>query len=226
MDKPWTNSIEDYLKVIFKLTSRGERATTTLLAERLDVTPASVTGMVQKLAETDPALLEYRKHRGVVLTDQGRRVALQTIRHHRLIEMFLHQILGFPWDEVHAEADRLEHVISEKMEERIAEVLGDPSHDPHGDPIPTRDLEIPPSTSVRLSELRSGQYAIVQRVRDKDPALLRHLQDLGLQPDSKLKVQEFSPFDDNLKLQVEGQKDSVVLGPRVTHQVYVERVER
>lgn len=225
MEKTWTDSIEDYLKSIFELTSKGDRATTNRLAEMLTVTPASVTGMVQKLAETDPPLLEYRKHRGVVLTEHGRRVALKTIRHHRLIEMFLHQILGFPWDEVHEEADRLEHVISEKMEERIARVLGDPTHDPHGDPIPTRDLEIPPSTGVRLSELRSGQHAVVQRVRDSDPALLRHLLELGLQPDSRLYVEEYSPFDENLKLTVEGKQGSIVLGPRVTHQVYVEPVD-
>lgn len=222
MEKAWTDSIEDYLKIIFELTSKEDRATTSRLAERMGVTPASVTGMVQKLAETDPPLLEYRKHHGVVLTEQGRKVALQTIRHHRLIEMFLHQILGFPWDEVHDEAECLEHVISEKVEERIAQVLGDPTHDPHGDPIPTRDLEIPPSTSVRLSELRDGQRAVVQRVRDSDPALLRYLQKLGLQPDSKLHVQAYSPFDENLTLKVEGQSDPVVLGPRVTHQVYVE----
>lgn len=225
MEKTWTDSNEDYLKVIYELTSKGDRATTTLLAERLSVTPASVTGMVQKLAETDPPLLEYLKHRGVVLTEHGRRVALQTIRHHRLIEMFLHQVLGFPWDEVHDEADRLEHVISDKMEERIAQVLGDPTHDPHGDPIPTRELEIPPSTSIRLSELRGGQRAIVQRVRDSDPALLRHLLELGLQPEAKLHVQDYSPFDENLKLKVEGQPDPVVLGPRVTHQVYVDTVD-
>ncbi len=225
MEKAWTESIENYLKVIFELTSKGDRATTNRLAERLGVTPASVTGMVQKLAETDPPLLEYRKHRGVVLTEHGRNVALQTIRHHRLIEMFLHQVLGFPWDEVHEEADRLEHVISEKMEERIAHVLGDPTHDPHGDPIPTRDLEIPPSTSVRLSELRGGQRAVVQRVRDSDPALLRHLMELGLQPDAELHVQDYSPFDENLTLKVEGKPEAVVLGPRVTHQVYVNPLE-
>ena len=221
MEKAWTDSIEDYLKVIFELTSKGDRATTNRLAERLSVTPASVTGMVQKLAETEPPLLEYRKHRGVVLTEHGRKVALQTIRHHRLIEMFLHQILEFPWDEVHEEADRLEHVISEKMEERIAQVLGDPTHDPHGDPIPTRDLKIPPSTSVRLSELRAGQRAVVQRVRDSNPALLRYLMELGLHPAAQVHVQDYSPFDENLTLKVEGQPDPVVLGPRVTHQVYV-----
>ncbi|MGD8634247.1 MAG: metal-dependent transcriptional regulator [Anaerolineales bacterium] len=224
MEKTWTDSVENYLKAIFDLTAKGDRATTNLLAERLCVTPASVTGMVQKLADTDPPLLEYRKHHGVVLTEHGRRVALQTIRHHRLIEMFLHQILGFPWDEVHAEAEQLEHVISEKMEERIAQVLGDPTHDPHGDPIPTRDLEIPPSTSVRLSELRVGQDAVVQRVRDSNSELLRHLEKLGLQPDARLHVQDYSSFDENLTLMVEGQKDPVVLGPRVTHQVYVEPI--
>lgn len=225
MEKIWTDSIEDYLKVVFELTSRGDRATTTRLAERLEVTPASVTGMVQKLAETDPPLLEYRKHHGVVLTDQGRQVALQTIRHHRLIEMFLHQILGFSWDEVHEEAERLEHVISENMEERIASVLGHPTHDPHGDPIPTRDLEIPPSSGVRLSELRDGQRAIVQRVHDHDPALLRHLYDLGLEPECEVRVLGYSPFDENLELQVAGREDPAVLGPRVTQQVYVDIID-
>ena len=170
-----TRVIEDYLKTIYVLTASSERASTNQIAERMDVTPASVTNMIQKLAETDPPLLEYRKHRGVKLTAEGERNALEIIRHHRLLEMFLHQTLGYSWDEVHEEADRLEHVISEEMEERIAASLGNPQHDPHGDPIPTRELQLPETDEVALSLLRPPQEGYVKRVSDSDPELLRYL---------------------------------------------------
>jgi DtxR family Mn-dependent transcriptional regulator len=216
-----THVIEDYLKTIYDLTADQERASTNQIAERMGVTPASVTNMIQKLAATEPPLLEYRKHRGVELTEDGKKVALEIIRHHRLLEMFLQQTLGYTWDEVHDEADRLEHVISEEFEERIAESLGNPSTDPHGDPIPTRDLRIPESPVKNLSELRPGQHAVVNRVRDSDPDLLRYLSDLGLIPGAKVTVLDFSPFDNNLRLRVEDQDKAVVLGPSVTSQVFV-----
>ena len=216
-----THVIEDYLKTIYDLTADQERASTNQIAERMGVTPASVTNMIQKLAATDPPLLEYRKHRGVELTDDGKRVALEIIRHHRLLEMFLQQTLGYTWDEVHDEADRLEHVISEEFEERIAESLGNPSTDPHGDPIPTRDLRILESPVKILSKLRPGQHAVVNRVRDSDPELLRYLSDLGLIPGAKITVLDFSPFDNNLRLRVEAQDKAIVLGPSVTSQVFV-----
>ncbi|MEE9513022.1 MAG: metal-dependent transcriptional regulator, partial [Anaerolineales bacterium] len=203
-EKP-THAIEDYLKAIYKLSAAGERATTSDLAHLLNVTPASVTGMVQKLASDDPSWVDYQKHRGVSLTPEGKRAALEIIRHHRLIEMFLHEILGYPWDEVHDEAERLEHVISENLEERIARVLGDPTHDPHGDPIPTRDLKIPPACVTRLSDLRPDQRAVVVRVHDSDSDFLRHLGGLGLKPETKVSILEYSPFDENLKIQVNGQ---------------------
>jgi DtxR family Mn-dependent transcriptional regulator len=136
--------------------------------------------------------------------------------------MFLHQTLGYRWDEVHDEADRLEHVISEELEERIASSLGDPRHDPHGDPIPTRDLHLPSLTTTSLDELRPGQEAIIQRVRDEDRELLRYLSDLGLVPDARLLILSYSPFDGNLNLKVEGRTEPVILGPNVTSQVYVE----
>jgi DtxR family Mn-dependent transcriptional regulator len=216
-----THVIEDYLKTIYDLTADQERASTNQIAERMGVTPASVTNMIQKLAATDPPLLEYRKHRGVELTDDGKRVALEIIRHHRLLEMFLQQTLGYTWDEVHDEADRLEHVISEEFEERIAESLGNPSTDPHGDPIPTRDLRIPEAPVKTLSKLRPGQHAVVNRVRDSDPELLRYLSDLGLIPGARVTVLDFSPFDNNLRLRVEAQDKAIVLGPSVTSQVFV-----
>jgi DtxR family Mn-dependent transcriptional regulator len=187
--------------------------------------------MIQKLAAWDPPLLDYQKHRGVALTKEGRDAALRTIRHHRLIEMFLHEALGFSWDEVHeeaerlehviSEAERLEHVISERLEERIAESLGDPTHDPHGDPIPTRDLEIPPSLNIRMSEMRADQQAVIRRVRDTDPQLLRYLSNLGITPGAEVRARDYSAFDENLHLEILG-GDDIVLGSRVTRQVYVE----
>lgn len=217
-----THVIEDYLKTIYDLTAASGRATTNQIAERMGVTPASVTNMVQKLAATQPPLLEYRKHRGVVLTAEGEQVALEITRHHRLLEMFLHQALGYRWDEVHEEADRLEHVISEEFEERIAESLGNPRRDPHGDPIPGRDLRLPNNTTVRLNHLRPGQSATVERVRDTDPELLRYLSELGLRPGVRISILAYSPFDDNLSIQVEDLQEAIVLGPSVTSQVHVE----
>lgn len=220
MPENLTHATQDYLKAIYALTPHGERATTNQVAKRLGVTPASVTGMLKRLAANDPPFLEYRKHRGVELTPDGERAALEVIRHHRLLELFLHETLGYSWDEVHVEADRLEHVISEDMEERIAKVLGDPLHDPHGEPIPTRDLRLPVQSTLRLNKLRTGQQAVVQHVEDDDPELLRYFMKIGLIPQAHLEVLGYSSFDDNLQLLV---NDKVlVLGPRVTRHIFVE----
>jgi DtxR family Mn-dependent transcriptional regulator len=217
-----TQSIEDYLKAIYDLTMFDHRATTNQIAERMGVTPASVTGMLKRLSSNDPPLLEYHKHHGVELTPAGEQVALEIIRHHRLLELFLHDRLGYPWDKVHAEADRLEHVISEDLEERIAQELGNPHHDPHGDPIPSRDLQLVSEALLPLDELRPGQSAIVQRVRNDDPALLRYLQSIQLTPQALVTVLDHSSFDGNLRLQVGSQ--AIVLGPAVTQHIYVEVV--
>ncbi len=217
-----TQAIEDYLKIIYELTAKHGRATTTKIADALDVKPASVTGMIQKLAATDPMLVKYRKHRGVVLTPEGEKVALEILRHHRLLEHFLYETLGYSWDEVHEEADRLEHVISEEFEERLAQILGDPTHDPHGDPIPTRDLEMPSYATLCLADLRVGQRAIVKRVRDTDPELLRYLGGIGVVPGAHFEVMEYSPFDHNLKIQVIERDEPVVLGPNITSEIFVE----
>lgn len=222
MRKNLTQSIEDYIKAIYELTSKEKRASTTQLAEYLEVTPASVTGMIKKLAQTDPPLLEYQKHQGVFLTEDGEQVALETIRHHRLLELFLHQILDYPWDEVDEEADRLEHVISEKFEDRIAKALGNPEYDPHGDPIPGKDLRLPDISAISLSELRAGAKAHIKRVRDTDPDLLRYLSSLGVIPDSEVIIKEYSEFDGNIHLSVAGEESVVVLGPRITQQIFVE----
>ena len=222
MREELTQSIEDYLKAIYEITRGDYRASTTQLADHLDVTPASITGMIQKLAATNPPLVDYLKHHGVSLTPEGEKIALETIRHHRLLEMFLHQMLDYPWDEVHEEADKLEHVISEQFEERLAVALGNPMHDPHGDPIPSFDLSIPYEPEMRLSDLRPSQQATIRRVRDEDPALLRYLSSLGVIPGSNVAAANYSEFDGNLSLQVEDKSRLVVLGPRITDQIFVE----
>ncbi|RMF45680.1 MAG: metal-dependent transcriptional regulator [Anaerolineae bacterium] len=219
-----THAVEDYLKTIYLISRACARASTTQIAEALQVTPASVTGMLRKLANTDPPLVVYHKHRGATLTPEGERIAIEIVRHHRLLETFLHQILGYDWDEVHAEADRLEHVISEAFEERIAQVLGDPTHDPHGDPIPTRDLEMPPPSETRLSDLRPPQQAVIVRVSDSDPALLRYLSEYSLRPQTHITITRYTAFDENISLQVNGCEEDIVLGPRATRQIFVEVV--
>ena len=222
MRETFTQSIEDYLKAIYELTQKDGRASTTQLAEYLDVTPASVTGMIKKLSALTPPLLEYRKHRGVVLTAKGRSIALEIIRHHRLLELFLHDVLEYPWDEVDEEADRLEHFISEKFEERIAQALGNPEYDPHGDPIPTKDLSLPSTTSIPLSTLRPGQSATIKRVRDNDSELLKYLEGIGVVPETKISISEFSEFDGNLHININKSEGVEVLGPKITNQIFVE----
>jgi DtxR family transcriptional regulator, Mn-dependent transcriptional regulator len=221
MTESLTPAVEDYLKAIYKLTVGKQRATTNQIAEEMDVAPASATGMIQKMAKMSPPLVDYQKHQGALLTPSGENAALEVIRHHRLLELYLHERLGFTWDQVHSEADRLEHVISEEFEERIAQALGNPSRDPHGDPIPTRDFQIPEQIETRLSYLRPGQAAIVRRVVNTNPEFLRYLGDIGLVPDARLAVIDYSPFDENLVLSLSGRESSIVLGFLVTSQVYV-----
>jgi DtxR family transcriptional regulator, Mn-dependent transcriptional regulator len=220
-----TQAGEDYLKAIYELSEGGEPISTTQLAKHLKVQPASVTGMLQKLALNQPPLLVYKKHHGVTMTQEGRNVALEIIRHHRLIELFLYKSLGYSWDEVHEEADRLEHVMSDFLEDHIAEALDNPTHDPHGDPIPDRNLRLPPFSTTPLSQLRPGQKAVVQRVNNIDPELLRYLNGIGILPEAKLEIQDFSPFDKNLRIKVVQHDSAVVLGPAVTNQVFVEKIE-
>jgi DtxR family Mn-dependent transcriptional regulator len=214
-----TQSIQDYLKHIYELSVDGQAASTNDLAARMNVTPASATGMIQRLAATKPALIVYRKHQGAKLTAAGERAALEVIRHHRLLETYLVQSLGYSWDEVHSEADKLEHVISEDFEARIAAALGDPDRDPHGDPIPSVELELPDDNTRPLSGLRPPQKAVIVRVVGENPAFLRHLQELGLVPGAQVRVRGYSPLDENLTTKV-GQKTSV-LGLNITSKIFV-----
>jgi DtxR family transcriptional regulator, Mn-dependent transcriptional regulator len=188
-----TSAIEDYAKAIYALELRaGETVTTNSIAERMGVTPASASGMVKRLAEL--GLVEHQPYRGVLLTEDGRRVALEVMRHHRLLELYLVKSLGVPWDRVHQEAEVLEHVLSEELEELIAVKLGDPTHDPHGDPIPTRDLRIEESPTQSLDSLEAGATGTFARVSDSDPEMLRFLAQRGISPGDELEVIDKQPF--------------------------------
>jgi DtxR family transcriptional regulator, Mn-dependent transcriptional regulator len=186
-------SVQDYAKAVYELETRGGSAVSTNdLAARLGVTPGSVSGMVRKLTEV--GIVEHEPYHGVRLTDQGRRVALEVLRHHRLLELFLAQELGMPWDRVHAEAEVLEHVLSEELEELIAARLGDPAVDPHGDPIPTPQFEIDERQTRSLDELPVGAAGRFVRVSDSDPEMLRYLADHGITLDMRLEVVDRQPF--------------------------------
>jgi DtxR family transcriptional regulator, Mn-dependent transcriptional regulator len=185
--------IQDYAKAVYALESRGGAAVSTNdLAERLGVTPGSVSAMLRKLDEL--GLVEHERYRGVRLTAQGRRVALEVLRHHRLIELFLAEELGMPWDRVHAEAEVLEHVISEDLERLISERLGDPTIDPHGDPIPSAGFEIHERDTRRLDELSPGTNGRFVRVSDSDPEMLRYLAAQGIELGDEVEVIGRQPF--------------------------------
>jgi DtxR family Mn-dependent transcriptional regulator len=188
-----SEAIENYAKAIYALEERdGEAVTTNALAERLHVTPASASSMVKKLDEL--GLVTHVPYKGVKLTDSGRRVALEVLRHHRLLELYLAESLGVPWDRVHDEAEVLEHVLSEELEELIAAKLGNPTRDPHGDPIPTATLEIEESVTQSLGELEPGARGLFVRVSDSDPSMLRYLAELGITPGDRFEVVERQPF--------------------------------
>jgi DtxR family Mn-dependent transcriptional regulator len=199
--------MEDYLKAIYRLEERDLSVTTQQLATALGVSGASVTNMLKRLA--DLKLVDYSRYKGVVLTDGGRRIALEIVRHHRLLELYLAETLGMPWHEVHAEAERLEHHLSEELEARMDSALGHPTHDPHGDPIPSVDLTVDETRGVDLTTLSAGQHGVVTRVSDRNPEQLEYLGSLGLYPGVTIKVVERMPFDGPLRIAIGG-ADSVI----------------
>ncbi|MBA2454089.1 MAG: metal-dependent transcriptional regulator [Chloroflexia bacterium] len=209
--------MEDYLKVIYGLDERGNRITTQAIAERLDVAAPSVTGMLKRLADIN--LIEHERYRSIELTDAGRKVALEVVRHHRLLELYLAEALGYSWDEVHDEADRLEHLISEEFERRIDAALGHPTFDPHGDPIPTIAGDVSAVPEDRLSTLEPGDSATVVRVSDKDAEKLRYLGSLGLYPEADVTVIERMPFNGPLRVRVGD--DEHVVGLELAASVHV-----
>jgi DtxR family Mn-dependent transcriptional regulator len=200
-------AIQDYLKEIYKLESEGTRPTTTAIARRMGVAPSSVTSMLKKLAAL--GLVEHSPYHGVDLSEDGTKIALEVIRHHRLLEQYLAETLGVPIDAVHDEADRLEHVLSEELEARIDEQLGYPTHDPHGDPIPDAGLRLETRRLRSLDALEPGEEATVRRVPDTDSELLRYLAGLRLVPGVLVTMRRSEPFDGPLTVAVDGQEHAI-----------------
>lgn len=217
-----THAMEDYLKAIYELSLDHPQVSTSLLAERIGVRPASVSGMIRTLA--DLHLVEHTRYYGVTLTATGLRIALEVLRHHRLIELYLVEALGFSWDEVHDEADRLEHVISEKFEARIADMLGHPTADPHGAPIPTLDGIIPHQPTACLADMPDNTLWEITRVRgDEYPAQLQYLESLGLIPGNHVKIITVAPFDGPLMVEINHHTHA--LDRRLARLIYVAKDE-
>ena len=204
---PLSQTAEDYLKEIYKLEVEHGRATTSALAERVGVSPPSATAMVKKLASLK--LVRHERYKGGTLTEAGRKAAVEVIRHHRLLERYLAETLGMAIEEVHAEADRLEHALSEELEARIDRTLGFPTHDPHGDPIPDADLNLASEQLRSLDDLQPGERATVQRVPDEDSELLRYLRSLDLVPGAPVQLVEAAPFGGPLKVLARGKERAV-----------------
>ncbi len=212
-----TQAVQDYLKIIFKLANNGKAVSTNAIAEKLQISQASVTGMIKKLS--DLKLTTHRPYYGVELTQTGRKIALEIIRHHRLLELYLAEALGYSWDQVHDEAEKLEHVISEEFEDKMAKILGNPKADPHGAPIPSKDGLIEERTLECLSVIDAGQKVQVKEVSDKDPEMLRYLGDIGIFPDVMIDVMEKAPFGGPLLIKVAGKEYN--LGERLTDNILV-----
>ena len=197
-----TRSVEDYLKAIYRLSPQGRAASTSEIAQRLDLSPASVSGMVKRLSEQ--GLLEHVPYKGVQLTGEGRRAALRMLRRHRLIEAFLVAYLGYTWDTVHDEAERLEHAVSDTLVDRMAAVLGHPAVDPHGDPIPTSEGDILELASTPLSEVPAGAAVEVRQVEESQPDRLRYIASIGLRPGVHVTVVDRQPFEGPITIAVDG----------------------
>lgn len=215
-----SRSVEDYLKAIYLLSERGGPASTSDIAEIVDVQPGSVSGMIKRLAES--GYLEHAPYRGVRLTEDGTREALRIVRRHRVIETYLHLRLGYSWEEVHSEAEALEHAASDGLVDRMAAALENPSHDPHGAPIPTRAGEIEPVTRTTLAEATAGAQLRIQAVHDEDPERLRYMEARGLLPGVRITVEDRQPFDGPVTVLVSGRSGaSQVLGHQLAQRIYV-----
>ncbi len=223
VSEPLSQSVQDYLKMIYVQTRSGQPTSTVALAAALDIRAASVTNMLQKLAENEPQMVNYRKHHGVMLTPAGERAALQIIRRHRLLEQFLYQMLEYPLEKIHAEAEELEHVISPYFAERIAQLLHDPAFDPHGDPIPDRDLNLTDSRNlILLSQLQPGEQGVVRLITDQSADLLGYLKAIGVCPGTLLRILQLNPIDGTQQIQILESGRTQVLGKAIGASIRVE----
>ena len=202
-----TRSVEDYLKAIYRLSPQGRAASTSEIAQRLELSPASVSGMVKRLSEQ--GLLEHVPYKGVQLTPEGRRAALRMLRRHRLIEAYLVAFLGYTWDTVHDEAERLEHAVSDTLVDRMAAVLGHPTVDPHGDPIPTSEGDIIELASIPLAEVPAGATVEVRQVEEGQPDRLRYIASIGLRPGVQVTVLDRQPFQGPITVAVGGRTHAI-----------------
>jgi DtxR family transcriptional regulator, Mn-dependent transcriptional regulator len=214
-----TPAVEDYLKTIYQLSAAGEPVGTSAIAERLGIAPGSVTGMLKRLGQQ--GLIDHERYQGASLTDKGRREAIRMIRRHRILELFLVEVLGYTWDQVHEEAERLEHAASDDLVDRMAHVLGDPEADPHGHPIPTAGAPFRPADLPNLADLQVGERAVLRHVSDEDPEALRYLARLNLIPGVRLQVLERMPLRGPLRIQVEDAEE--VIGLELAARLGVER---
>jgi len=219
---PLSGPVEDYLKAIYDLERVGEPASTNDIALRLAISPASVSGMVRRLA--DQGLITHEPYRGVRLTREGRSAALRTLRRHRILECYLTEVLGYPWDRVHAEAEQLEHAASEELIDRMAAVLGDPVRDPHGAPIPTRDGTVEEGTLRTLADVAQGERLRVRRVEEEDAERLRYLAELGIRPGALVRILDKAPFEGPITLWIDdaGGGATRAVGVGLAQQVFVE----
>jgi DtxR family Mn-dependent transcriptional regulator len=222
-----SQAVEDYLKAIYKLQSDAGKVSTSALAEYLGVAPPSATNMITRLV--DEGLLRHDRYRGVELTEKGARAALEVIRHHRLWELFLAEALDVPLERVHAEAERLEHSLSEDLEDRLDLALGHPTVDPHGDPIPSKDGRLSRAIYPTLNDVVTGQSAIVVRVPDSDPSLLRYLSELGLLPGARIAIVRKDPFGGPLYVDVSGKgnvssaAEPCIIGQELANRIFVDQ---
>ena len=216
-----TDTVQDYLKTIYSIACAGEGVSTTAIAGRLRVSPASVTSMIKRLSSM--GYLTHQRYQGVELTAEGTEVALEVIRHHRLLEAYLHQSLGIPWDRVHDEAEVLEHALSEDLEDVISRILGEPTHDPHGDPIPPKRGSYEEVLHDSLEQAPPGP-ARIERVSDRDPEVLRHLASIGLQPGTDILIEKKDPFGGPVWVKVGKRRHA--LGGEITTKVYVSRGDK
>jgi DtxR family Mn-dependent transcriptional regulator len=214
--------VEDYLKAIYELERAGQPATTNEIAMRLAISPASVSGMVRRLAEQ--GLTRHEPYRGVRLTSAGRRAALRTLRRHRILECYLAEVLGYSWDRVHEEAEQLEHAASEELIDRMAAALGNPRYDPHGAPIPTADGHVEEGSSRSLNDVGVDETVRVQRVQDEDGSRLRYLAELGIKPGAWIRIVEKAPFDGPITFRVDGNRTTRprAIAVSLAAQVFVE----
>ena len=213
-----TSAMEDYLKAIYRLEDADQMVSMAQLTSELNVRGASVTNMIKRLSELN--LVEYEPYKGVSLTDSGRKIALEIVHHHRLLELYLSESLGMPWHEVHAEAELLEHHLSDELEALMDSALGYPTRDPHGDPIPNAALEIAEDLGIDLTQVEPGAEGVVSRVSDRNREQLEYLGSLGVYPGERVAVLERMPFDGPLRVRIG--KQEILLGPAVARQVIVE----